>query len=72
MWELHAYGRFGTPDRRYAVLDEKGEVRWAGETMQAAMIFAWDRAMAGQMETDHAGAGVVHEHPSHPGDDPPS
>lgn len=61
MWQLLGFGEVDTPDRRYAIVDENGKTRWAGQTVREAMTYVLDHDLQSRMERDSNGDGFVRE-----------
>ena len=61
MWQLLGFGELGTPERRYAILDPNGELRWTGAQVHGAMGFVLDHGLVPYMERDHHGGHFIRE-----------
>ena len=72
MWQLLGFGEIGTPERRYAILDPSGVIRWTGAGVREAMQFIVDHGLEPLMERDRHGECFVREPgppaPSRPAD----
>ena len=61
MWQLHGFGEIGTPERRIAILDQRGAIQWTGDSVQAAVQFIAANDLIQVMERDSDGMGFVRE-----------
>lgn len=61
MWQLLGFGDVGTPERRYALLDPSGVIRWTGASVEAAMQFIVGHGLEPLMERDPDGECFVRE-----------
>lgn len=61
MWQLLGFGRYGTPERRYALFDDFGAVQWAGADVRDAVLYIAANGLDDNMEKDGNGGAFVRE-----------